>query len=188
MKSGVTLVYLEPSMILAYLQKEKGRWPECNACINSLKSGQFHGITSALSMAEVAKPKGGDARTIPLDKYKEMEQFFEYSWLSLVGVDRRVAKRARELVRQYNIRGADAVHLATAQVFDADFLFTYDDDLLDLASQIARPQIQHPFGQLGLFPSTVTHGVPGQHSTVSPSPQGTTGQQSTFPNGSNAQP
>ena len=187
MKSGVTLVYLEPSMILAYLQKEKDRWSDCDACINSLRSGQFRGITSALSMAEVAKPKGVDARTIPFDKYKEMEKFFEYSWLSLVGVDRRVAKRARELVRQYNIRGADAVHLATAEVYNADFLFTYDDDLLDVASQIVRPRIQHPFGQLGLFPSTVTHGVPGQHSTVSPSPQGT-GQQSTFPKGANAQP
>src|SRR5690606_29039848 len=110
------LVYLETSMVLAYLKKEEGRWEDCLACIEDVRDGHLRAVTSALTIAEVAKPKGHDATKVPEAVYRQVVDFFKYSWLSVVHVDRRIAEHARTLVRTHNIPGPDAVHLATACV------------------------------------------------------------------------
>ncbi|GAB6876783.1 type II toxin-antitoxin system VapC family toxin [Thermaerobacter litoralis] len=153
-KLSAPLVYLETSMIIAYFQKEQGRWQDCKACVDDLRDGLCRGVTSALSIAEVAKPPNTDARKLPDSLYNEMVNFFKYDWLHIVMVDRRVSSIARDLVRQFNLKGADAVHLATAIYIKADYLFTYDKHLLRLAvhfnNQNIRPEIREPFGQFRL--------------------------------------
>ena len=101
-------------------------------------------ITSALTLAEVIKKRGepvlseSDERTII--------RFFEQPYLAVHDVTRAVAERARCLARQYGLKPADAVHLATALLANADFFETWDMKDFgripsgDLAIEIREPQ------------------------------------------------
>ena len=101
-------------------------------------------ITSAFTLAEVIKKKGepvlseSDERTII--------RFFEQPYLAIHDVTRAIAERARPLSRLYGLRPADAVHLATALLANADFFETWNTKDFggipsdDLAITIREPQ------------------------------------------------
>jgi predicted nucleic acid-binding protein len=56
--------------------------------------------------------------------------------LALVGIDGPLARRAGELAEKYELRGYDAVHLASALALDTDTtLVTWDGDLKRAAAQ-----------------------------------------------------
>jgi uncharacterized protein len=58
------------------------------------------------------------------------------SELVLVGIDDPLARRAGELAEEHELRGYDAVHLATALALGADItLVTWDEDLRRAAAQ-----------------------------------------------------
>lgn len=81
---------------------------------------------SVLAEVEVAKLGGVD------DTKAEamIREFFGRNYIVSAAIDRLVAEKAREIVRRYRVRGADAVHLATAVVHGVAVFETFDDPLI----------------------------------------------------------
>lgn len=63
-------------------------------------------------------------------------------WLRVAVVDQRVAVKAREISRLYHLKPPDAIHVATAILYGASRIFTYDKDMLELT--IPSMRISHP--------------------------------------------
>lgn len=61
--------------------------------------------------------------------------------LALIGVDEPLARRAGALAEEFELRGYDAVHLATALTLgeNAVTLVTWDGDLADAAVEAGLP-------------------------------------------------
>ncbi|MGH2411222.1 MAG: type II toxin-antitoxin system VapC family toxin [Chloroflexota bacterium] len=89
-----------------------------------LEQGAFHGITSVISLMEIA------VRPLQLmlpevaDDYEVLLANFPH--LTVVGIDRRIARRAAELRAQYRLRPADSLHVATALEAGASHFVTND--------------------------------------------------------------
>ena len=87
-------------------------------------------VTSAFTMAEVAMLSNGSTDEA---QEKAIEDFFENDFIRIIPVDRRIAKKAREILRAYpGVKGKDAIHLATACVTPGiAIMHTYDRALLN---------------------------------------------------------
>jgi predicted nucleic acid-binding protein len=89
-------------------------------------------------MTEVFKAKcEGKAKPLSEDGEDTIDSFFESDRILPAPVDRRTAVLARKLMRKHECckKPADAIHLATAVLMNADEMHTYDgSDLLVLES------------------------------------------------------
>ena len=77
-------------------------------------------------------------RRLSATGYAQARQEFESQQgeLVLVGIDGPLARRAGELAEEYELRGYDAVHLASALALDTDTtLVTWDEDLRRAGAQ-----------------------------------------------------
>jgi predicted nucleic acid-binding protein len=93
---------------------------------------------------------------------KLLSDFTKRPQIKIYAVTRELAENARELTRKYTshfhgqgqgLKGADAVHLATAIHAKTDKFFTYDNDLLKIKDRVTEIKICEPRweGQLQLF-------------------------------------
>lgn len=144
--------YWDSCVFIGYLNDEYDRRSQCLPIINAAESGRAKIITSALTLAEVFWV---GKRTAPNSEAKrKIKDFFEYSFIGVSDLTRRVAEHARELTWDYeNISNWDAVHLATVINSDIVLLETYDNELLSYNLRfrnqegqnikIAKPFISH---------------------------------------------
>jgi predicted nucleic acid-binding protein len=118
-------LYWDTSVWIAWNDNDFGTRVLCTELLRRAEAGEFVIVLSTLALAEFAPQN--DAGEECLDGY------FRRSHFRVVALDRRIATEARRLVKRYpGLRGADAVHLATALSAQAQYLFTYDRRLLGL--------------------------------------------------------
>ncbi len=141
------VVYLDTSVFIALIQNEAGRVAACKDAMQDAIEEKTKALTSALAIAEVVK---GEAGMIPEAAEPAIESFFSSLWLRVAAVDQRVAVRAREVSRLYGLKPPDAIHVATAILYGASRIFTYDKHLLKLAIPAIR--ISHPETSQPRFP------------------------------------
>jgi hypothetical protein len=113
----VALVYFDSSAFVKLLVEETGSdlaaelWDGCDGA-----------VSSRLAYPEVRAALAAAARNHVLhgDDLVETEQAWEGYWAATrpVELTHRVERRAGELARDHALRGADAVHLASALVID----------------------------------------------------------------------
>lgn len=139
------LVYFETSMVLALLKKEPGRVEMCEAAFRDAQTGRITAITSAFTLAEVVKI---DDDYLPEAVEAKINAFFQHSWFRVAGVDGRVGTLARRVAREHGLKPPDATHVATALLYKATAIYTYDDKILAMAGGIPGLNITHPLGQL----------------------------------------
>lgn len=84
----------------------------CQRILEDAESGTVEIITSALTIAEVIKPKGSP--TFTDEKEQKISEFFLHEYILIYDVTREIAESARKLSRQYGLKPRDAIHLATA--------------------------------------------------------------------------
>ena len=144
--------YWDSCVFLGYLKDEYDRRSQCSPIIEAAKSKKTKLITSALTLAEVFWIGG---KVVPgIEARKKIKDFFEYSFIDISDLTRRVAEHARELKWDHeSISQWDAVHLSTVINSDIVLLETYDSVLLryDLRFKnqngkkikIAKPFISH---------------------------------------------
>lgn len=141
------LVYLESSVFIALINGEAGRVDMCRAALADAEAGTTRAFTSAVTIAEVVRPKGG---TVSPEIEAKLDAFFRHPWLHVAWVDRRVAEEARNMVRVFGLRPLDAIHVATAKLYGAARLFTYDGQILAIRDEVPGMIVSEPTGQLRL--------------------------------------
>ena len=108
----------------------------CKAVVEEAKAGEIEIVTSALCLVEVCKN-----RDIADHDPKKLADFFENDYVLLVGIDKTIGERARELMMAgfSKLKPPDACHLATAAIAPSvTELHTFDDKLLALDSRIEK--------------------------------------------------
>jgi predicted nucleic acid-binding protein len=86
---------------------------------------------AALAAARRARRLGGRGYVRARDEFESL-----HGELALVGIDGPLARRAGELAQKMQLRGYDAVHLASALGLGTDTMFvTWDEDLRRAAAR-----------------------------------------------------
>ena len=112
-------------VILDYLKGAPNAEEQCGLIIEAAEKGQTEIIVSALAEAEVGNIEG------ELPEYAEdmIREFFSRPYVLKANLDPPVAEIARDLIRKYRIKGADAAHVATALHWNIPVFETYDGPL-----------------------------------------------------------
>ena len=138
-------IYFDANVFLAYVGNEQGRADTVQALLDESRRDEIEIVTSVLSIAEVAY--GAHERDLGLTEAGE--EAIEQLWtpaspVILVDVSQAVTRNARTMIREAKtlglsgFRGADAIHLATAQHLGTDLgrVVTYDERMLHAAKQL----------------------------------------------------
>lgn len=125
-----TKPYLETSVFIALIKGEVidgiDRGEIAQHILDDAGTGRWPIFTSTFTIVEVFKKRNRPALTI--EEEQTIDAFFKHEYIKLVTLDRYVAEQGRRLARAYNLRPADAIHLASAIRIKADQLLTWDDD------------------------------------------------------------
>lgn len=129
MARPVPLVYADSVLFFNVIKREVDRtgedpvplWPDSLKVLNAAERGEIHLLASTLVHVEVAGSKGD---TDPQQQDDVLDRYLDHENIIWVEVDRLVAREARLLARRYDLRGADAAHLATAVRHHADYFMS----------------------------------------------------------------
>ncbi len=146
MASKLPRYYWDSCVFIDAIQKTSGRIEHIRSIEAEARRNKLQIVASTLAIAEVAKTKSG---TLTEEQARLIASYFENDFIIVVQVDRPVAKRASDHVRNHPIKPPDAIHVATAIRAGVDVLYTYDGDgqkpgLLQLDGQIGNLAIKTP--------------------------------------------
>ena len=107
----------------------------CRPVLQAAEKGDVEIVVSSVALVEVIC-KNKDAS---IDDQK-VRDYFDNDYILLVSADKDVCDLARQLMLagHAGLRPADAIHVATACIANADELHTFDEKLLALDSGIDR--------------------------------------------------
>lgn len=137
----MTIVYFDSSAFVKLVVEEDGSdvaavlWDGCDAAVSSRLA--YPEVRAALAAA-------GGAGRLDGDELRRAEVRWEDFWLSTRAVEltEAVTQRAGELAGERSLRGADAVHLASAlAIGTADILFAVWDQRLRASAQAAGVRV-----------------------------------------------
>lgn len=136
-------MYLDSNVYLAWLRGEGGR---TEIARELLTAGEQHRLTIVASTLVYAEVCGhGEVRSAEAeDVDAKVDAFFERGFLRWVEVDLPTARHARTLSREHRLRGADAVHLASAVRGRAESFMTWDTKDFPIGRVIENMRIQEP--------------------------------------------
>ena len=118
------------------IQRTPGKIATLKQITYAAENGEVVIVTSAFSIAEVAKLNTKKPLTKPQEK--RINEFFQNDFIELVAVDLFVAELARSIVRNHGLKPGDAVVVASALMGNADVLHTYDEKVLKRDGFIKR--------------------------------------------------
>ncbi|MEH0823428.1 MULTISPECIES: type II toxin-antitoxin system VapC family toxin [unclassified Micromonospora] len=118
-------VYLDSCAFLYVLNGTKGFEPVADL-LRIADAGQVTILTSPLILVEVRGAERSAAFDVSRENY--VRRLIDNPRLLLVEFDRTVALKARDLTWRYQLKPADAIHLASAVVGGADAFMTFDGD------------------------------------------------------------
>ncbi len=143
MKTEGPTVYWDSVVFIARIQREAGRIAVLEQISDAAERGELRIVTSTFTMVEVAKLN--QSETLPEEQERLIVEFFKNSFIILRQVDRRVATKAREIMRAHSgVKGKDAVHIATAVVWNVPVMHTYDEKLTSRNGKIDGLRIEEP--------------------------------------------
>jgi predicted nucleic acid-binding protein len=120
-------VGLDTSVFIYHIKATSPYAAPAAMVLDSLSAGAFAGITSVLALMEIA------VKPLQLDRPEAADEYelilTNYPHLTIVDVDRTIARRAAELRAIYRLRPADALHLGTSLERGATAFVTNDKDL-----------------------------------------------------------
>jgi predicted nucleic acid-binding protein len=134
--------YWDSCAWLGLINEEADKLDACRHVIDLARNGHAEIWTSTYTLAEVFKRKCENVQT-GLDEANDyiFEEFLEQDFVIYAQVDADVGRLARRLLRKHAElkKPPDAVHLATAILYNCDEFHTTDEDnLLPLNGRIIR--------------------------------------------------
>jgi predicted nucleic acid-binding protein len=129
----------DANLVLSYLAGDPTVNPVCDLIIDQAKRGQLKIVISVISEAEVAYLPG----YIDHDSENQVQEFFSRDYIETANYDIVVAREARRLIRTYKpgLKPNDAIHMATALLWNIPILETCDSDLLKLSGKQGNPPL-----------------------------------------------
>jgi predicted nucleic acid-binding protein len=125
---------------MGLLNAEPEKLPGLRAVYGHARRNLVELWTSTVAIVEVSKLASEKSlkRPIPPDSLSVIDALLFQPFIKPVNVDQIVARRARKLAREVDrLKGADAIDLASAMVWNVPVFHTYDrDDLLRLNGSI----------------------------------------------------
>lgn len=132
MAEAFTKPYLDANVYIALIkgpQTEDPQRVQLAAEIFQLaESGAFPVYASTFIEAEVIKPPGESSPLSPQQESK-IEAYFDRDFIVWIELDRPIARKSRQLSRDFGLKPADAVHVATALRGGCDQFLTWDEKL-----------------------------------------------------------
>lgn len=142
-------IYWDTSVFIALIKgeasEEADRAEIAQAILRAAEAGKIELVTSAFTRAEVRRDRRQPKLTP--EQHTRVSEFFRHSYLHVRPLDQAIGESAAELGEQYNLKPADAVHLATALSVQADELQHWDDNdfgRLPLRADSPPIKIAHP--------------------------------------------
>ena len=120
--------YLDTSVHIADVQNEPGR-EVSTEILRLAEQGGLTIIASTFVIAELVHATG--AKSLPTaEENAAIERRFLNDWTRIVPLTIPIAREARRIARDHNLKPPDAVHVATALRADADIFLTWDEHFL----------------------------------------------------------
>lgn len=142
-------VYLDACVYLALLKGEAGRVDTSRGLLRDGQDGSFKVYASTLLYAEVCGH--GDVRAAADAEAvdRKVSAFFEHGFIRWVEVDLSIARDARRVSRTQHLRGADAIHLASAIRTSCDVLMSWNKNDFAVGTTVQGVDLREPhlFGQ-----------------------------------------
>ncbi len=122
-----SIIGIDTSPFIYQLEAAPGRLGIVAPFFQALARGKFFGVTSVLTLMELAVRPLQLGRPEVADDYELTLQ--NYPNLTVIDVNRQIARRAAELRAAYRLRPADSLQVSTAIVAGASTFLTNDRDL-----------------------------------------------------------
>jgi hypothetical protein len=109
--------------------------------LEAAERGEVEIVVSALTLAEVLWMK--NSPRLPAEERQRIRDFFKREYILVVDVNRRVAEMAQDVVWKHSVKPKDAVHVASALLARAEYLDTFDGELIKLSGKVGGNPLLH---------------------------------------------
>jgi predicted nucleic acid-binding protein len=128
------IVGLDTSIFIYHFEAHPRYLPLTQKLLTGVQAGQWTAITSIITVMELTVHPWQMGRSSVAREYEAL--LIHFPNLTLVDVNRDVARRAAQLRAHYNVRPADALQVATALLEGATTFVTNDRKLTRLSQEI----------------------------------------------------
>jgi predicted nucleic acid-binding protein len=126
--------YWDSVCFLAILNREPGRVDTSSAILKMAEQRKIEIVTSAFTLTEVLYPKNGEK--LAPEKRRIVRDFFRRRGIVPINCDREIAEAAQDYVWDFGVRPKDAIHVASAVVWNIPVFETYDRFLVNLSGKV----------------------------------------------------
>jgi predicted nucleic acid-binding protein len=124
------IIGLDTSIFIYFLENNERYGELSRITINGIEKGKWEGVTSTITLMEITVRPWQLGRESAAREYEAILVHFPN--LSIVDVDRKVARAAAQLRAKYNISPPDALQVAASLSYGAKAFFTNDKRLSKL--------------------------------------------------------
>lgn len=124
---SVGRIGLDTSVFIYHIEGSARFAEPAGVALDALAGGTFVGVTSVLTLMEIAVKPLQVGRPDVAEEYDIL--LSNYPNLVVAVIDRSIARRAAELRARYRLRPADALHVATCLEHRAPAFLTNDREL-----------------------------------------------------------
>lgn len=138
-------LYLDADVYLGLIKGEQGRVDIARSLLRDAQDKRFVVVASTLIYAEVCGHGDVRAAVDLVEVDRKVSAFFEHGFIQWVEVDLSIARDARRLSREHRLRGADAIHLASAIRASCDVLMTWNKNDFPVGENVLGVAVREPF-------------------------------------------
>jgi predicted nucleic acid-binding protein len=128
------VIGLDTPLFIYFLENNEKYGELARITINGIEKGKWEGITSTITLMEITVRPWQLGRESAAREYEAVLVHFPN--LSIVDVDRKVARAAAQLRAKYNVSPPDAVQVAASLSYGAKAFLTNDKRLSKLQEVI----------------------------------------------------
>jgi predicted nucleic acid-binding protein len=128
------VIGLDTPIFIYFLENNKRYGPLAQLTINGIEKGKWQGVTSTITLMEITVRPWQLGRESAAREYEAVLVHFPN--LSVVDVDRNVARAAAQLRAKYNVSPPDALQVAASLSYGAKAFLTNDKRLSRLQELI----------------------------------------------------
>ena len=125
--AGHSVIGLDTAILIYHFEAHPHYLPLTTIVLNGIQNGQWRANVSVIALMELTVYPWKQNRPMVARKYEALLVNFPH--LSLIDATRSVARKAAQLRATYNLRPADALHIASALTQGASAFITNDKHL-----------------------------------------------------------